>query len=56
MPKDGTESKAREAGQMNCSIFVGLDVHKTTVSVAVAEGRAVVKCAMSGYSKTGPMC
>jgi transposase len=24
---------------MNCTIFVGLDVHKTTVSVAVAEGR-----------------
>ena len=24
---------------MNSTIFVGLDVHKTTVSVAVAEGR-----------------
>jgi transposase len=28
-----------ETGQMNSTIFVGLDVHKTTVSVALAEGR-----------------
>ena len=34
----GTEPHAWETGQMNSITYVGLDVHKATVSVAVAEG------------------
>ena len=44
----GTEPHAWETGQMNSITYVGLDVHKTTIAVAVAEvgrtfgrGRAV---------------
>ena len=33
----GTEPHAWETGQMNSITYVGLDVHKATVSVAVAE-------------------
>ena len=36
--RDGREPRAWETGQMNSTIYIGLDVHKTTVSVAVAEG------------------
>ena len=34
----GAEPQAWGMGLMNSTIFVGLDVHKATVSVAVAEG------------------
>ena len=34
----GTEPHAWETGRMNSITYVGLDVHKATVSVAVAEG------------------
>ena len=34
----GTEPHAWETGRMDSITYVGLDVHKATVSVAVAEG------------------
>jgi hypothetical protein len=34
----GTEPHARETGLMDTITYVGLDVHKATVCVAVAEG------------------
>jgi hypothetical protein len=34
----GTEPHAWETGRMNSITYVGLDVHKATVAVAVAEG------------------
>ena len=34
----GTEPHAWETGLMDTIIYVGLDVHKATVAVAVAEG------------------
>lgn len=37
---------------MDDSIFVGLDVHKATISVAVAEERVAVKSASWGSSQS----
>jgi transposase len=34
----GTEPQSWETGQMDSITYVGLDVHKTTISVAVADG------------------
>ena len=34
----GTEPHAWETGQMETITYVGLDVHKATISVALAEG------------------
>jgi hypothetical protein len=35
---DGTEPQSSETGQMDSISYVGLDVHKTTIAVAVADG------------------
>jgi hypothetical protein len=49
----GTEPHAWETGLMDSITYVGLDVHKATVSVAVAESGRGVKSATSGFSRTG---
>ena len=40
---------------MNNTIFVGLDVHKATISVAVAEGVAAARCANWALFRTAPI-
>ena len=51
----GTEPHAWRAGLMDDITFVGLDVHKATVCVAVAEsGRGGGGTSGSAYSRTAP--
>jgi hypothetical protein len=48
----GTEPHAWETGRMNSITYVGLDVHKATVAVAVAEGGRGGE--VSAFLRTGP--
>jgi hypothetical protein len=50
----GTEPYAWETGRMNSITYVGLDVHKATVSAAVAEGGRGGEIRQLGVFGTGP--
>ena len=51
----GTEPHAWETGRMNSITYVGLDVHKATVAVAVAEGDLGGKVRQRGL-RAAPCC
>jgi len=49
----GTEPHAWETDLMDTITYVGLDVHKATIAIALAEGGRGGEVRQVGFSKTG---